>query len=157
MNNQFTMGQRISFPSKAENLNVVEQMINKVCEEYNVNKDYYGNVLIALTEAVNNAIHHGNKSNPNKEVSLEFQASGSVLSFIIEDEGPGFDFNNLPDPTDPKNIEKPHGRGVFLMKNLADNIEFLNDGSKVKMNFNLDDKLLKEVQEDKEKENNEAT
>jgi serine/threonine-protein kinase RsbW len=151
------MGQRISFQSKAENLNVVEQMINAVCEEHEVNEDYYGNILIALTEAVNNAIHHGNKSNPSKEVALEFVSNGPTLSFIIEDEGPGFDYNNLPDPTDPKNIEKPHGRGVFLMRNLADNIEFLNDGSKVKMNFNLDDTLLKEVQEDKEKENNEAS
>jgi serine/threonine-protein kinase RsbW len=106
---------------------------------------------------VNNAIHHGNKSNPSKEVALEFISSGSTLSFLIEDEGPGFDYNNLPDPTDPQNIEKPHGRGVFLMTNLADSIEFLNDGSKVKMDFNLDDSLLKEVQEDKEKENNEAS
>ena len=56
-----------------------------------------------------------------------------------------------------KNIEKPHGRGVFLMKNLADSVEFLNEGSKVKMDFNLDDTLLKEVQEDKEKENNEPS
>ena len=151
------MGHRISFQSKAENLNVVEQMINTACEEHEVNEDYYGNILIALTEAVNNAIHHGNKSNPNKEVNLELTSSGSTLTFIIEDEGPGFDYNNLPDPTDPKNIEKPHGRGVFLMKNLSDSIEFLNDGSKVKMNFNLDDSLLKEVQEDKEKENNEAS
>jgi serine/threonine-protein kinase RsbW len=151
------MGQRISFPSKAENLNVVEQMINTVCEEHEVNEDYYGNILIALTEAVNNAIHHGNKSNPSKEVALEFVSDETTLSFIIEDEGPGFDYNNLPDPTDPQNIEKPHGRGVFLMRNLADNIEFLNDGSKVKMDFNLNDSLLKEVQEDKEKEKNETT
>ena len=151
------MGHRISFQSKAENLNVVEQMINTACEEHEVNEDYYGNILIALTEAVNNAIHHGNKSNPNKEDNLELTSSGSTLTFVIEDEGPGFDYNNLPDPTDPKNIEKPHGRGVFLMKNLSDSIEFLNDGSKVKMNFNLDDSLLKEVQEDKEKENNEAS
>ena len=151
------MGHSISFQSKAENLNVVEQMINTVCEEHKVNEDYYGNILIALTEAVNNAIHHGNKSNPNKTVNLSLVSSGTTLTFTIEDEGPGFDYKNLPDPTDPKNIEKPHGRGVFLMKNLADSIEFLNDGSKVKMNFNLDDSLLKEVQEDKEKENNEAS
>lgn len=150
------MGQRISFPSKAENLNRVEQLINEVCSKYEVNEDYYGNILIALTEAVNNAIHHGNKSNPTKEVFVEFQADETVLSFIVEDEGPGFDFNNLPDPTDPQNIEKPHGRGVFLMRNLADEIEFSDDGSKVKMGFNLEDELLKEVQVDKEKEENET-
>lgn len=150
------MGQKISFPSKAENLNIVEQLINEVCSKYEVNEDYYGNILIALTEAVNNAIHHGNKSNPTKEVFVNFEAEGSVLSFFVEDEGPGFDFNNLPDPTDPQNIEKPHGRGVFLMRNLADEIEFIDDGARVKMSFNLENALLKEVQEDKEREKNES-
>lgn len=146
------MGQKISFPSKAENLNQVEVLINKVCEDHKVNEDYYGNILIALTEAVNNAIHHGNKSNPNKQVSISFDSNGPALEFSIEDEGPGFDYENLPDPTDPQNIEKPHGRGVFLMRNLADEIGFENDGAIVKMTFNLDNELLKEVQADKEKE-----
>lgn len=146
------MGQKISFPSKAENLNQVEVLINKVCADHKVNEDYYGNILIALTEAVNNAIHHGNKSNPNKTVNISFTAEGSTLQFEIEDEGPGFDYDNLPDPTDPQNIEKPHGRGVFLMRNLADEIDFENDGAIVKMKFNLENELLKEVQADKEKE-----
>ena len=100
------MGQQISFTSKAENLNQVEVLINTVCKKYEVNEDYYGNILIALTEAVNNAIHHGNKSNPNKTVTLGFYAEDSILKFTVEDEGPGFDYQNLPDPTDPKNIEK---------------------------------------------------
>lgn len=145
------MGQTLTFPSKAENLNQVEVLINQVCEKYEVNEDYYGNILIALTEAVNNAIHHGNKSNPNKEVKLSFEAEGSILNFHIEDEGPGFDYENLPDPTDPKNIEKPHGRGVFLMRNLADEIDFENDGAIVKMRFNLENELLAKVQEEKAK------
>ncbi len=146
------MGQKLSFPSKAENLNQVEVLINEVCKNFEVSEDYYGNILIALTEAVNNAIHHGNKSNPNKEVRISFDTKGSILNFTIEDDGPGFDFDNLPDPTDPQNIEKPHGRGVFLMRNLADNIEFDNDGATVTMSFNLDDELLKEVQKEKEEE-----
>ncbi|MFZ9847489.1 MAG: ATP-binding protein, partial [Flavobacteriales bacterium] len=53
------------------------------------------------------------------------------------DEGPGFDYDNLPDPTDPQNIEKPHGRGVFLMKNLSDKIDFIDGGSTVKIEFNV--------------------
>jgi serine/threonine-protein kinase RsbW len=146
------MGQKLSFPSKAENLNQVEVLINSVCEDFEVNEDYYGNILIALTEAVNNAIHHGNKSNPEKEVNLSFDTTGSILKFTIEDEGAGFDYNNLPDPTDPKNIEKPHGRGVFLMKNLCDNIEFEDEGATVIMRFNLEDELLKQVQKEKEEE-----
>ena len=146
------MGQQISFTSKAENLNQVEVLINTVCKDYEVNEDYYGNILIALTEAVNNAIHHGNKSNPNKTVTLGFYTEGSILKFTIEDEGPGFDYQNLPDPTDPKNIEKPHGRGVFLMTKLADGIDFANEGAIVTMSFNLEDELLQEVQKEKEEE-----
>lgn len=146
------MGHKLSFPSKAENLNQVEVLINSVCKEFEVNEDYYGNILIALTEAVNNAIHHGNKSNPNKEVRISFDTVDSVLKFTIEDDGPGFDYDNLPDPTDPQNIEKPHGRGVFLMRNLADDIEFEDEGATVLMSFNLEDELLKEVQKEKEEE-----
>ena len=146
------MEHQLSFPSKAENLNQVEVLINDLCEKFEVNEEYYGNILIALTEAVNNAIHHGNKSNPNKEVKIIFNADCSVLKFTIKDDGPGFDFENLPDPTDPQNIEKPHGRGVFLMRNLADEIEFNDEGSTVIMSFNLENELLKEVQKEKEKE-----
>ena len=146
------MEQQLSFPSKAENLNQVEELINKLCKKFEVNEDYYGNILIALTEAVNNAIHLGNKSNPSKEVNIKFNADGPLLKFTIKDDGPGFDFENLPDPTDPKNIEKPHGRGVFLMRNLVDEIEFNDDGSTVIMHFNLENELLKEVQKEKEKE-----
>jgi serine/threonine-protein kinase RsbW len=56
---------------------------------------------------------------------------------VIEDEGPGFDYNNLPDPTAPENIEKPHGRGVFLMRKLADQCEFQDDGRIVIMDFTV--------------------
>jgi serine/threonine-protein kinase RsbW len=139
------MEQTITFPSKAESLQKVEILVDELCEKYKVNEDFYGNILIALTEGVNNAIHHGNKSNPSKEVKLVASENEGVLSFVISDDGPGFDYNNLPDPTDPKNIEKPHGRGVFLMKNLADNIEFFDDGSTVRLDFDINDDLLLEA------------
>ena len=136
------MEQKLSFPSKAENLNLVEKLIDDVCEKNSVNEDYYGNILIAITEAVNNAIHHGNKSNPEKKVNVSYSSTPEKLLFTIQDEGPGFDYENLPDPTDPKNIEKPHGRGVFLMRNLSDEIEFSDGGSTVVMKF----KVAKQLQ-----------
>jgi serine/threonine-protein kinase RsbW len=135
-----TMEQQLSFSSKSENLNLVEKLIDDVCTKNNVNEDYYGNILIAITEAVNNAIHHGNKSNPEKSVNVQYNSQGDKLLFTIQDEGPGFDYDNLPDPTDPQNIEKPHGRGVFLMKNLADKIDFFDGGSTVKIEFNVSKK-----------------
>ena len=136
-NNSHRMQEKLSFSSKVENINLVEKLIDDICAKNNVNEDNYGNILIAITEAVNNAIHHGNKSNPLAEVKISFSIDTKELTFAIEDEGAGFDFDSLPDPTDPKNIEKPHGRGVFLMRNLSDDISFLNEGSIVKMVFSI--------------------
>lgn len=138
INNSIRMLEKLSFASKVENINIVEKLIDDICTQYQVNEDNYGNILIASTEAVNNAIHHGNKSNPMAEVKVSYEVKDKELTFIIEDEGPGFDFDSLPDPTDPKNIEKPHGRGVFLMRNLSDDISFSEDGNIVKMKFNID-------------------
>ncbi len=129
-------GDSIKINSRADNLRLVERLIDDVCQTFNVNEDNYGNILIAVTEAVNNAICHGNKNDPDKFVQIGFQSSDKQLIFSIKDEGPGFDFENLPDPTDPANLEKINGRGVFLMKNLADNIEFHNRGEEVSLAFN---------------------
>jgi serine/threonine-protein kinase RsbW len=90
-----------------------------------------------MTEAVNNAIHHGNRLDPDKKTKVEYDRTDSQIRFIVVDEGPGFDFTNLPDPTAPENLEKPNGRGIFLMKNLADEINFEDDGRKVELIFNL--------------------
>lgn len=122
--------------SKIENISVVERMVDEICEAYGVGEDYYGNILIAMTEAVNNAITHGNKQDATKTVSITFKEEDDVLKFIVEDQGPGFDYENLPDPTSPENIEKPNGRGVFLMSKLADEIEFDETGSVVELSFN---------------------
>lgn len=118
----------IQFPSVVDNITVVERLIDEVFAEYQVSEDHYGELLIAMTEAVNNAIVHGNKLDPSKQVSVTFNVEGTDMVFRVEDEGPGFDYSNLPDPTAPENIEKPHGRGVFLMRNLADECSFEDDG-----------------------------
>jgi serine/threonine-protein kinase RsbW len=123
--------------SKAENIVLVEKFVDEVCATFKVNEDVYGNVLVALTEAVNNAIQHGNSNNPDKHVEISFQHFPEKISFTIKDEGSGFDFDNLPDPTDPHNIEKLNGRGVFLMRNLADKVSFADKGSKVVLDFKL--------------------
>jgi serine/threonine-protein kinase RsbW len=127
--------QTIKFAASSENMALVEKLIDDICLEYNVNEDNYGNILVALTEAVNNAIHHGNKGNPDKMVMLSFETNNNALCFTISDEGSGFDFNSLPDPTDAENIEKPNGRGVFLRRQLADEIEFKNNGSTISIKF----------------------
>lgn len=128
----------LNLASSSDSLTEVEKKIDDVTKEAKVNEDLYGNVLIAVTEGVNNAIHHGNKSNPEKKVQIDIEINDeNQLVFSIKDEGDGFDPDSLPDPTDPANIEKPHGRGVFLMQQLSDEIEFEEEGRQVILKFAL--------------------
>jgi len=128
----------LKFPSQLENIHIVERLIDEVFVEYNVKEDFYGELLIAMTEAVNNAMVHGNKLDINKQVSVTFDiVENKLMRFVVEDEGAGFDYSNLPDPTAPENIEKPHGRGVFLMRKLADRCDFLDDGRVVELDFDV--------------------
>lgn len=127
----------LNFDSRADNVVLAEKLVDDVCKKFSVDEDYYGNILIAVTEAVNNAINHGNKQNPDKKVHLDFIERGDRLSFSVQDEGEGFDHEALPDPTDPENLEKISGRGVFLMKHLADEVEFSENGTKVEMIFKV--------------------
>lgn len=129
----------IEIASSLNNISQVESLIDKVCEDLSLNEDYYGNILIAVTEAVNNAVVHGNSSDESKKVKVLVNKNEKNLVFSVEDEGPGFDYDNLPDPTAPENIEKPDGRGIFLMKNLSDEVEFDEKGSVVSITFVLND------------------
>jgi serine/threonine-protein kinase RsbW len=125
----------IEISSSLNNITEVESLIDRVCEDLSLNEDNYGNILIAVTEAVNNAIIHGNESQDVKKVKVVVEKANEGVVFTIEDEGVGFDFDNLPDPTAPENIEKPDGRGIFLMKNLSDGVAFDQGGSKVSITF----------------------
>lgn len=125
----------IEIGSDLNNIPKVESLIDQVCEELSLNEDYYGNILIAVTEAVNNAIIHGNKNQEFKRVKVDVLKNDESLIFSVMDQGSGFDFQNLPDPTAPENLEKPDGRGIFLMKNLSDGVEYELNGSKVSITF----------------------
>jgi serine/threonine-protein kinase RsbW len=128
----------IEIGSDLRNLTDVELLIDTVCEDLSLNEDHYGNILIAVTEAVNNAIIHGNNYNSEKQVKIHAEMKDEKLVFTVEDEGVGFDYTNLPDPTAPENLEKPDGRGIFLMKNLSDEVIFDHNGSKVSITFVAD-------------------
>ena len=127
--------QTIQIESKPESIHIIERLVDDLKGEYNIHEDAYGNILVAVTEAVNNAIQHGNKYNPNLKVKISYEVESDTISFVITDQGKGFDYYNLPDPTAPENLEKPTGRGVFLMKHLTDQIIFSNNGSSVELLF----------------------
>jgi anti-sigma regulatory factor (Ser/Thr protein kinase) len=129
--------QQIELSSKLESLSEIENFIDEVCEQHQFGEDHYGNILIALTEAVNNAITHGNQLNPEKKVNLNMETTTKGVEFTIKDEGVGFDYDSVPDPTLPENLEKLSGRGIFLMKNLADQVDFEENGRIIKLRFSL--------------------
>ncbi|EAY24110.1 ATP-binding protein [Microscilla marina] len=126
---------QIKIPSLVENIRIVESFIDNAKEKHNINDDIYGNIMIAITESVNNAIRHGNREDKNKNVLLSLVLNDNRVKFIVQDEGPGFDYQNLADPTAPENLNKPGGRGIFLMKNLCDEVNFADEGRRVEMVF----------------------
>ena len=91
------------------------------------------NLFIALDEAFVNAVKHGNKNDPTKLVRVGAELSPKEACFTIEDEGEGFDVQTIPDPRDPANLFKSSGRGVLLIYNIMDEVEYNAQGNRVKM------------------------
>lgn len=135
MKDGYVVVESLTIPSDFGAINRVETLIDSVCSKLEVNEDYYGNVLIAVTEAVNNAILHGNKQNASLNVDVFVGDKETDFCFSVLDKGEGFDFNNLPDPTAPENLEKEDGRGIFLMRSLAEEVEFEQGGKNVNIYF----------------------
>jgi serine/threonine-protein kinase RsbW len=129
------MDNTVTLNSDINEISKVEGLVSEIFDRYHINQELYGNVLIALTEAANNAIMHGNGYDAEKKVIINFDFSEPVLKIRVSDEGNGFDFDNLPDPTEPEYLDKPCGRGVFLIKRLADNVDFDKAGSTVSFSF----------------------
>jgi serine/threonine-protein kinase RsbW len=129
---------QLILPSIPENINQVENFIEDICDEYNINNTYFGNILVALTEAVENAMKHGNGNNPEKNIQIIFSLKPVGLSFLVKDEGKGFDISQIPDPTDldtdPKELK---GRGIFLIRTLADEIHYTNNGKSLEIIFKI--------------------
>jgi serine/threonine-protein kinase RsbW len=129
------MLRQVKIESNIGNLGIVENIIDSITNEMGINQESYGKILVAVLEAVNNAIVHGNKSDVRKSVELDFSTIKRNLCVSVTDEGIGFDPKKVPDPTKPENIESINGRGVFLMSKLADEIEFNTRGNSVKLIF----------------------
>lgn len=127
----------LKLPSDPRNISHVESFVARIVERYKINPDKYGNILISLTEAVNNAIIHGNRKDQSKTVNIQLHKKNDRIFFRVSDEGRGFDYRNLPDPTAQDNLMRVGGRGVFLMQQLSDGLKFHNNGSTVEIHFKL--------------------
>lgn len=126
----------LQLPSTSESVAVLENFVDDLVEQMQIGEDVYANLMTCLNEAITNAIYHGNKQDPNKKVYVNLEVIlNKRLVFTIADEGDGFDFTQIPDPTDLENLEKLTGRGVYIMKKLADQCIFNTKGNEVELHF----------------------
>jgi len=131
------MKKTIKFSSEIHNIAKAEEILEDITKQINLNEHIYGNILLSLSEAINNAIIHGNKMMKNKKVTVKYIIKKDLIEIQVYDEGLGFDYKNIPDPTLRENLEKETGRGIYIIKNLTDSLEFDNNGSLIIMKFNI--------------------
>ena len=127
----------LQLPSKQESITLLENLIEEIADKHKISEDTFANMMTTLNEAAINAIVHGNKLDPNKKVIVNAEIEGRRIIWTVTDEGEGFDYNNLPDPTSPENIENLTGRGVFIIKHLADQAIFNTKGNEVELHFKI--------------------
>jgi serine/threonine-protein kinase RsbW len=132
------INQELQIVSDLSQITEVEHFIIRFSEENGIPEGVYGNMLIAISEAVTNGILHGNQNDIIKHVKLVFSYTNTKIICTITDMGTGFDLRLTQFEPDPSELLiKPHGRGIFLMRQLSDHIEFKNSGSTVLMEFNI--------------------
>lgn len=127
------------FFSDPQNIHLVEDFIIELTEKNNIDDDSVNGLMIAITEAANNAILHGNHSDPTKKVWMNASVADDCLTVSIKDQGQGFDPAKVPDPLAPENLLKTSGRGVFLMKEIMKTVDyqFSPDGTTVTLTFDI--------------------
>jgi serine/threonine-protein kinase RsbW len=125
----------LQLPSTYESITLLENLIEDIADKFKISEDSFANMMTCLNEAAINAIVHGNKLDPNKKVIVNADVDAKRAIWTITDEGEGFDYNQLPDPTAEENLEKLTGRGVFILKHLADQCIFNTRGNEVELHF----------------------
>ena len=115
----------------------VEGLLNQLQQALGFDDDFYARLMLSVSEAATNAVVHGNKLDLSKKVMIQAKANTTILTFTITDEGNGFDPEDIANPVDEENLLNTSGRGVFLMREYTDEIEFQDDGRKLILTFNL--------------------
>ena len=131
------MERALVISSKLKNINKVRDCLQEVYHKYGLNMNSFNRVFLGISEAVNKAIVHGNQLNPEKKVFIKMNLSGNQFKFEVEDEGEGFSDNNLTDPTIAENRRHEHGRGVYIIRQLAGGLFFEDKGRKVIIQFTI--------------------
>ncbi len=123
--------------SDPKNIHRVEEFLLKMNSALHIDDEKFGSLLVVVTEAVNNAIIHGNKRNPSKKVVVTCTRRGNVLVIKVKDEGKGFNPNAIPNPIHEDNLLRESGRGVFLMHQLMEKVSYNANGNEVTMTMKI--------------------
>ncbi len=118
------MHKHIIVKSKSTEIRAAEGKLKKILGSIDLTESEQHNLLVAASEAVNNAISHGNKGDPSKKVNVDVDYRDHEVVISVEDEGGGFNPDELPDPLLPENLLKTSGRGIHIMRSLMDAVEF---------------------------------
>ena len=127
----------LQLPSKPESITLLETLIEQIADKHNVSEDTFANMMTCLNEIAINAIVHGNKLDESKKVIVNAEVEPKRVIWTVTDEGAGFDYDHLPDPTASENLENLTGRGVFIVKQLADQCVFNATGNEVELHFKI--------------------
>jgi serine/threonine-protein kinase RsbW len=127
----------LQLPSKEDSITQLETLIESIADKYQLDEDVFANMMTCLNEALINAMKHGNKMDPDKKVIINAEVEPKRIIWTVTDEGPGFDYTHLPDPTAEENLENLTGRGVFIIKHLADQCIFNAAGNEVELHFKI--------------------
>ncbi len=133
---------KMRLASEKSSINLVGPMLFNVKDVLNISDEKFYNLLIAVTEAVNNAIIHGNRLNPEKYVDLALKGDKTYIEIVVKDQGDGFDPDAVADCREPENLLKESGRGVFIIRSLLDEASFVStgNGTTVRMKYYLQNK-----------------
>ncbi len=126
-------GQEFQIPSDPGYVKEASSRVLDSIKELNLDKDIIFDIRLCLEEAIINAIKYGNKCDKGLPVHISYSLGDGRLEIVIRDQGKGFDYGNIPDPRSSGNILKHGGRGLFLIRNLMDEVEFNNSGNEIKM------------------------
>ena len=119
-----TQSETLVIQSDPDNVVKVDEWAERIAVEMGFTEDHRDDIAISVTEAVNNAISHGNENDPNRRVIIEFEKRKDSLKVTVRDEGCGFNLIDVDDPRKPENLMKPCGRGVLIIRKLMDEVSF---------------------------------
>ena len=132
----------LTLASKPTSITKVEPYLKEIVDALGLDDEQMNKLMVSVTEAVNNAIVHGNKQDPKKNVTVQSEVRSGELFIVVRDQGKGFNPESLRNPLQEENLMLTNGRGVFLMRSLMDKVEVSvdADGTRVELMMNLDAK-----------------